>query len=110
MRNPITRASFTLTSWAAAALGLLALTGCDQTDPLTKPYAWHPTDINARNIAAMANNPADLVRGRETKARRAVQESDAVEHVWTGHPVPLLGGSGGSSGAAPAAAPGAGGS
>jgi hypothetical protein len=106
MRGQLSHASF-----AVATLTLLTLTGCDRIDPLTRPYVWKPTDINAHNIAAMADDPNDLVRGRETKSRRAVQESDAVEHLWAGKPAGLLGtgggGGGGSSGGG-AAAPGGG--
>ena len=85
---------------AAAALSLLALAGCDQIDPLTRPYMWHPDDVNAQNIAAMAANPADLTHGRDSRRRRVLMESDAVDHLWSGKPLPLLsgGGSGGSSG------------
>jgi len=85
---------------AYAALCLLALAGCNSMDPLTRPYVWKPTDINAHNIAAMAANPADLRRGRDKAKRQVGLESDAVDRLWTGHPLPLLGGgaSGGSSG------------
>ncbi len=84
-----------------AAVSLLALTGCNQIDPLKRPYMWHESEINRHNIAAMAANPHDLVRGRETPRRRAVTESDAVQRLWSGQPVPLQGGGGsGSSGGA----------
>jgi type IV pilus biogenesis protein CpaD/CtpE len=105
MRNRFTRASC-----AVAALSLLALAGCDQIDPLTRPYVWKATNVNVRNIAAMADDPLDLIRGRETRSRRAIQESDAVEHLWAGKTMPLLGatggpGGGGSGGGGGAAAP-----
>jgi hypothetical protein len=105
MRSQLRRASFPV-----AVLTLLALTGCDSLDPLTRPYVWKPTDINAHNIAVMADDPADLVRGRETKTRRAIQESDAVERLWAGKPTPLLNGgaSGGGGGGGGAPAPGGG--
>jgi type IV pilus biogenesis protein CpaD/CtpE len=85
---------------AAAMLSLLALSGCDKIDPLTRPYVWVPTNVNPHNIAAMAVNPSDLVRGRESKNTRAIEESDAVEHLWSGHPAALLSGGGGASAAA----------
>jgi len=89
------------TRCAAAALSLLALTGCNQLDPLTRPYMWHPTEVNAQNIAAMAANPNDLNRGRDTPRRRVHMEAAGVERLWNGQTLPLLvgaGGSGGSSG------------
>jgi hypothetical protein len=81
----------------------VALTGCDQIDPLKRPYMWHPTGVNEQNIAAMAVNPADLVHGHDSPQRRVVFESDGVARLWTGHQLPLLsdtpgaGSSGGSS-------------
>jgi type IV pilus biogenesis protein CpaD/CtpE len=105
MRNKITRAQVTRASCAVAALTLLTLTGCDQIDPLTRPYVWHPTDINVHNIAAQVDNPADLIRGRETKSRRAMQESDAVDHLWAGKPAQFIGSGGGASSSGGAAAP-----
>jgi type IV pilus biogenesis protein CpaD/CtpE len=106
MRNQTARAAC-----AAAALSLLALSGCDQIDPMTRPYVWVPSDVNPHNVAAMAVNPADLVHGRESGNRRAVQESDAVDRLWAGRPAGLLSTTGGpSTASAPAAAPPAGGS
>jgi uncharacterized membrane protein YgcG len=87
---------------AAATLSLTALAGCDQIDPLKRPYMWEATGINAHNIAAMAANPADLTMGRDSTRHRAVVETDGVERLWTGKPLPLLSGgsaSGGSGGA-----------
>jgi hypothetical protein len=78
------------TLWAAAAISLVALTGCDQIDPLQRPYMWHPTGVNEQNIAAMAANPADLVHGRDSPQRRVIVESDGVARLWTGHQLPLL--------------------
>ena len=107
MRNSLTRAPC-----VAAALGLLALTGCDQTDPLTRNYVWHPTDVNLHNIAAQVDNPEDLLRGRESAGRRSAQESDAVTRLWGGKSTGMLSPAGGpaTGGGAPAAAPPAGGS
>jgi hypothetical protein len=92
----------------AAILTLLALSGCDKIDPLTRPYVWVPTNVNTHNIAAQALNPADLVHGRESKNTRAIEESDAVEHLWAGHSAGLLSSTGGPSTAS--APPPAGGS
>jgi type IV pilus biogenesis protein CpaD/CtpE len=73
----------------AAALSLLALAGCDQIDPLKRPYMWHETGVNTQNIAAMAANPADLIHGRDSARRRAAMESDGVDRLWSGKPLPL---------------------
>lgn len=103
----------TRTLYVVAAASLLMLTGCDQIDPLKRPYMWHATGVNEQNIAAMAVNPSDLVYGRDTAQRRVILESDGVTRLWTGHQLPLLsdepgaaastssstgGGSGGGSG------------
>jgi uncharacterized membrane protein YgcG len=101
------RDSLTLTLCAAAAL--LALTGCDKIDPMSRPYVWHPTDINGHNIAAMVDNPQDLIAGREIPQRRVIMESGAVFRLWTGNVTPMLsvvggpasgGGGGGGGGGA----------
>ena len=98
------RKTFRRTLFAAVALSLSGLTACDQLDPLTKSYAWKPVNANAHNIAAMAANPSDLTWGRDSRRRRVVMESEALEHVWAGKPVQLLvGGAGGASAGAPSA-------
>src|SRR3954465_14317641 len=91
--RPIMRKSLA----SAAVLSLLAMTACSQTDPLTKPYAWHPTNVNANNIATMAVNPADLIKGRHTERRRAIGEAEGAERVWTNKPTPFVGGGGGAA-------------
>jgi hypothetical protein len=89
-RVPGTRSPGSKTLWAAAAVSMLTLTGCDQIDPLKRPYMWHATGVNEQNIAAMAANPSDLVRGRNSPQRRVVVESDGVTRLWTGKQLPLL--------------------
>jgi type IV pilus biogenesis protein CpaD/CtpE len=94
MRNTLTKPL-----WAVASISLLALAGCSQTDPLTRPYMWEETGVNAHNVAAMAANPADLTHGRDAPQRRVSVESDPVDHLWAGKPTPLLtSGSTGSTG------------
>lgn len=87
-KPPARPGSRTLSMLASASLLLLA--GCNQIDPLERPYMWHPNGSNDTNIAAMAVNPSDLVRGRETDQRRVILESDGVSRLWTGHQLPLL--------------------
>jgi hypothetical protein len=85
---------------ASAALSLLALTGCDQMDPMTRPYVWKPSGANADNISAMAADPHDLIVGRTQRGpRRSGSDVDAIDRLWTGKPVPLLSAGSGGSGA-----------
>ena len=108
MRHPV-QIMKSRTLLASATLGLLALSGCDQMDPMTRAYVWNPSGTNPHNIAAMAVNPADLIHGREGGPHRASMDTDAVDRVWSNKPTPLLstttgsnsgatGGSGGSGG------------
>jgi hypothetical protein len=39
---------------------LVALTGCDQVDPYTRPGNWRPNGANDANLRAMVAVPADL--------------------------------------------------
>ena len=89
-KSPGTRTPGTRTLWAVAAISMLALAGCNQIDPLKRPYMWEATGVNNRNIAAMAVNPGDLVHGRDSSQRRVVVESDGVTRLWSGRPLPLL--------------------
>jgi len=93
---------------AAAAASLLALTGCNQIDPLKRPYMWHESGANQHNIAAMAVNPADLSHGRDTSKRQAITESDGVRRLWSGTQLPLLTSGGSSGGGASGGASGGG--
>jgi hypothetical protein len=90
MREPTMRSFVTRTFGTTAMLTLLALTGCNQLDPLKRPYMWQATDANAQNIAAMAANPADLTHGQDIRRRRASMDTDAVTRVWTGKTIPLI--------------------
>lgn len=68
----------------AALLALLAAAGCAATDPYTRDGTWQPTGANARNIAAMAANKQDLIRGRGTQGSDPIESSSAVFHLWEG--------------------------
>jgi hypothetical protein len=92
------------TKYAAAAVSLLALAGCDQIDPLKRPYMWEESGVNDHNIAVMAANPSDLSRGRETPKRNVSLESDSIEKLWAGKPTPFAGG--GASGSSSSGASG----
>lgn len=109
-RRPGGGKAATVTLGATAAITLLALTGCNQIDPLKRDYMWHATGVNEHNIAAMAVNPHDLVRGRDTARRRVVVELEGVERLWSGRPYPLPTSGGAAGGAASGGASGGGGS
>ncbi|MDA8051439.1 MAG: hypothetical protein M0002_15800 [Rhodospirillales bacterium] len=45
---------------------LLAASGCTMAgDPMMRAGTWHPTGVNAANLAAMVANPHDLVQGED---------------------------------------------
>ena len=93
---------------AAAALSLLALAGCDQIDPLKRPYMWYASGVNTQNIRAMAANPTDLAHGRDTPTRRAGLDSDSVDRLWNGKVLPLPLDTPGSTASTPTASGGGG--
>jgi len=43
------------------ALLLIALAGCDLTDPYTRPGNWRPNGANDANLRAMVIVPSDVV-------------------------------------------------
>ncbi len=77
---------------------VLAAAGCSYTDPYTKDGFWKPTGANDRNIAAMAQNKSDLIRGRGAPGSDGVQAASAIELVQKGTPRPLPATSSRSSG------------
>jgi hypothetical protein len=74
----------------AAMIGLVSLAACDPLDPLKRDYYWHPANVNQSNIAAMAANPADLSRGRDSRSGPSITQADAVNRVLTGRQTPLI--------------------
>jgi hypothetical protein len=71
------------------ALLLLAPAACTEMNPDTRSGIWHPTGVNARNLAAMMANPADAIYGRgapDTDSKLAIS---AVERLMEGKPKPL---------------------
>jgi hypothetical protein len=71
--------------------------GCANVEPYHRTDVWYPTGSNAGNIAAMAANPNDLIRGRSGQQGDARQAATAIDRIWEGHPKPL-----GIAGATPA--------
>jgi type IV pilus biogenesis protein CpaD/CtpE len=60
---------------------LLALAGCDSTDPYLRPGMWQPTGANQRNLAAMVVNPSDLIRGHGESGSDGRRADIAVSRV-----------------------------
>src|ERR1700722_18591537 len=60
----MTRTTASFLPLALASLLLLALAGCAQTDPYTRPGAWRPNGANDANLRAMVVVPSDLVLAR----------------------------------------------
>lgn len=73
-------------SGGAALLALLAVAGCAATDPYARAGTWQPTGANSRNIAAMAANKQDLIRGRGSPGSDPIESSSAVFRLWEGTP------------------------
>lgn len=77
----------------------LLLAGCMSREPYHRTDVWQPTGANIANIAAMAADPHDLIRGRGVTEHSAKAPELAVEKTWTLQ----QGGAGGGDKAAPAA-------
>ena len=91
---------------------MLAVAGCAQVDPYTRADMWQPSGDNDRNLAAMVDHPADLVRGHGDNTPQPQLATDAVSRLLAGTPTPLPSlsadtapGAGTSSASAPAPAP-----
>ncbi len=90
-----------------AVLGLLlALAGCDATDPFLRPGMWRPAGISDMNFETQAAVPADLRRGRGTATVDGDTAAAPVDRLRRdrSRPLPSSGISsvGASGGAAPA--------
>ncbi len=68
---------------SATLLAALAVAGCADIDGYG---TWQPTEANARNIAVMAANKRDLIRGRGAAGSDPVESASAVVHLWEGTP------------------------
>ncbi len=93
-----------VTRSATAALLLAALGGCTATEPYLRPGVWTPTGADAANLAAMVENPQDLVQGRAPGPSDGARAAAAVDRLQRGQTKSLGGGSGDAQAAAPAAA------
>jgi hypothetical protein len=66
------------------ALLLLAPAACTEMNPDTRSGIWHPTGVNARNLAAQMANPADAIYGRGAPGTDSPLAITAVEHLMEG--------------------------
>ena len=105
MSRPVARRVTAALLLGAPLLGMLA--GCDVTEPYQRPGMWTPTGSNAANLAAMVQNPGDLVQGRAAGDSDGVVAAAAVERLRDGRVKPLPNSDGGTAPAASAASPGA---
>ena len=82
---------------------VLWLSGCAETEPYQKTGMWQPTGANALNLAAMVQNPADLVRGRGARGFDAREAGPPVQRLLSGNPTPLPASSSQAGASGPAA-------
>ena len=64
-----------------AAGALLAMAGCDATDPAYRDGLWHPMHVNRTNLTLSAAYPADLVRGSGVTGTDGVVAAAAVDRL-----------------------------
>jgi len=67
---------------AALCLATGLITGCAAIDPYQRPGMWRPEAVNDGNIAAMAQDPRDLVRGHGAGGPLLNGGEAAVERLW----------------------------
>lgn len=88
----------TITKAFAGLCAIVALGGCMERDPYRRTDVWRPTGANSANIAAMAANPKDLIRGSGTTRSHSAAHIKSIERVQEDRAKPLLGPAGSSSG------------
>ncbi len=62
-------------------VALLAVTGCDATDPLLRSDLWRPSHASRANLTMSAAYPGDLVRGSGASTSDGVLAAAAVERL-----------------------------
>lgn len=70
--------------YASLALALLALAGCEATEPYLREGTWRPTGTNDLNIATQIIRPADLVRGVDYAPSDGTMQTGAIERYRAG--------------------------
>ena len=69
---------------ASLALAVLALAGCEATEPYLREGTWRPTGSNDLNIAAQIIRPSDLGRGVDYAPRDGTMPTAAIERYRAG--------------------------
>jgi len=90
-----------MTRLLAGLCAITALGGCMDRDPYRRTDVWRPTGANAANIAAMAADPKDMIRGHGTNRVGSNPTIIAIDRVQTDNHKRLPnpgGGSGGTGG------------
>jgi hypothetical protein len=64
-----------------AAAAILAVGGCDATDPLLRSGLWTPNHASRVNLTVTAAYPADLVRGTGSNTTDGVLAAAAVDRL-----------------------------
>ncbi len=70
--------------YASLTLVLLAVAGCEVTEPYLRAGTWRPTGSNDLNIAAQIIRPSDLVRGVDYAPLDSTLPTAAVERYRAG--------------------------
>jgi len=68
---------------ATIAATALTLGGCVETDPLLREGQYWPLHANRANLALMAANPSDLVRGSGETGLDGPLAAAAVDRLYT---------------------------
>jgi len=68
---------------------LLQVVGCSAIAPYRRTSPWRPMGVNARDLAAMAANPTDLVRGRGAPGAPGAIAVTPVAGLRRGKAIPL---------------------
>ncbi len=62
-------------------IAVVALAGCDVTDPYRREGVWRPDDANEVNLRAMVVSPSDLVRGVSSPGGDGQQAAAALDRM-----------------------------
>lgn len=62
----------------------LLLAGCDHFDNYQRTDVWHPSGVNAANLAATVVDQHDLVRGKSVAGADAERATSAIERLRKG--------------------------
>ena len=69
---------------------VMGLAGCHEIDPSAGTYSWHPTGINAANLAAQVANPNDLRYGHDDGGYSyGAPQAVAIDRIMTDKPKKL---------------------